>query len=65
MLAQKFIRLESEGGRLGEAIVREFGIGVHTLLYSKWITNKDLLYGTRNSAQRYVADWKGREFGGE
>ena len=27
----------------GEGIVREFGINTHTLLYLKWITNKDLL----------------------
>ena len=37
------------GGR--EGIVREFGMDVCTLLYLKWITNKDLLYSTGNSAQ--------------
>ena len=26
-----------------EGIVREFGMDTHTLLYLKWITNKDLL----------------------
>ena len=31
-----------EKGR-GEGIVREFGMGMYTLLYLKWITNKDLL----------------------
>ena len=36
-------------------IVREFGIDIYTLLYLKWITNKDLLYSTGNSAQYYVA----------
>ena len=36
-----------------------------TLLYLKWITNKDLLYGIRNSAQCYVAARMGEEFGGE
>ena len=36
-----------------------------TLLYLKWITNKDLLYSTWNSAQCYVAAWIGGEFGGE
>ena len=30
---------------------------MYTLLYSKWITNKDLLYSTWNSAQCYVAAW--------
>ena len=38
---------------------------MYTLLYLKWITNKDLLYITGNSAQYYVAIWMGGEFGGE
>ena len=38
---------------------------MYTLLYLKWITNKDLLYSTWNSAQCYVAAWMGWEFGGE
>ena len=38
---------------------------MYTLLYLKWITNKDLLYSTGNSGQCYVAAWMGREFGGE
>ena len=38
---------------------------MYTLLYLKWITNKDLLYGTGNSAQCYVAAWMGGGFGGE
>ena len=33
--------------------------------YLKWITNKDLLYSTGNSAQCYVAAWMGGEFGVE
>ena len=45
--------------------VREFGMDRYTLLYLKWITNKDLLSSTGNSAQYYVAGWMGREFGGE
>ena len=49
----------------GERVVREFGIDMYTLLYLKWITKKDLLYSTGNSAQCYVAAWMGREFGGE
>ena len=28
-----------------EGIVGEFGMDTYTLLYLKWITNKDLLYG--------------------
>ena len=35
---------------------------MYTLLYLKWITNKDLLYITGKSAQCYVAAWIGREF---
>ena len=52
--------------RWGEEIVREFGVNMYTLLYLKWITNKDCwLYSTRNSAQCYVTAWMGEEFGGE
>ena len=50
---------------MGEGIVRVFGIDMYTLLYLKWITNKDLLYSTENSAQCYMAAWMGGEFGGE
>ena len=41
-----------------------WGGHVH-MLYLKWITSKDLLYRTWNSALYYVAAWMGREFGGE
>ena len=41
----------------------EFGMDMYTLLYLKWITSRDLLYRTGNSAQRYVAAWMGRESG--
>ena len=44
---------------------REFGMVMYTLLFVKWVTKKDLLYSTRNSAQCYVAAWMGGEFGGE
>ena len=40
-------------------------MGMYTVLYLKWITNKDLLYSTGNSAQCYVAAWMGEGFGGE
>ena len=42
---------------------RQFGMDVYTLLYLKWITNKDLLYSTGNSAQCYVAAWMERSLG--
>ena len=48
-----------------EKIVREFGMDMYTLLYLKWVTDKDLLYSTGNSAQCYVAAWMGGEFRGE
>ena len=38
---------------------------MYTLLYLKWITSKDLLYSTQNSAQCYVEAWMGGGFGGE
>ena len=47
----------------GGGIVREFGMDVYTLLYLKWITNKDVLYSAWNSAQCHVAAWMGGEFG--
>ena len=37
----------------GKGIIREFGLTC-TLLYLKWVTNKDPVYGTENSAQHYV-----------
>ena len=48
-----------------EGIVMELRIDTYTMLYLKWITNKDLLSSIRNSAQCYVAAWMGGEFGGE
>ena len=38
---------------------------MYTRLYLRWITNKDPLYSTWNSAQCYVAVETGGEFGGE
>ena len=45
--------------------VSEFGMDMSTLLYLKWITNKDLFYNTGNSAQCYAAAWMGQQLGGE
>ena len=44
---------------------RELGMEMYTLLYLRWITNKDLLYSTWSSSQCYVADCIGGEFGEE
>ena len=48
-----------------DGIVRESGMDMYTPLYLKWMTKKDLLYSTGNSAQCYMAVWMGGEFGGE
>ena len=48
-----------------DGIVRESGMDMYTPLYLKWMTKKDLLYSTGNSAQCYVTAWMGQEFGGE
>ena len=37
----------------------------YPLLYLEWLTNKDLLYSTSNSAQCYVVAQMGGQFGGE
>ena len=37
----------------------------YTLLYIKWVTNKNLVYSTWDSAQSYVAAWMGGEFEGK
>ena len=52
------LRTQTYGCR-GEGIVREFGKVLYTLLYLKWITCKDLLYSTGNSAQCCVPAWIG------
>ena len=52
MIISNKLMVTEENGR--EGIIREFGIYMYTLLYLKWITSKDLLYGTVNSDQYYV-----------
>ena len=47
------LRKQTDGYQ-GEGIVSEFGKVMYTLLYLKWITNKDLMYNTWNSSQFYV-----------
>ena len=49
----------------GERIARDFGKVMYTLLYFKWITNRDLLYSTGNSAQCHVVACMGGGFEGE
>ena len=52
-------------GRMGEGVVRELGMGMHTMQYLKWVTNNVLLYSPEDSARCYVAAWMGGGFGGE
>ena len=52
-------------GCQGEGTVKDFGKIMYTLLYLKWITNKNLLFSTWNSAQRYAPAWMGRGSGAE
>ena len=56
---------ERTHGCQGEGIIQDFGKGMYTLLYLKWITNKNLLYSTWNSAQCYAPAWIGGGFGGK
>ena len=42
------LRKRIYGFRVGR-IVREFGMDMYTVLYSKWITQKGLLYSTWNN----------------
>jgi len=54
----RFTDLENESmaaGRKDGGIVMEFGVAMYTLLYLKWVINKDRLYSTGNSAQCYMA----------
>ena len=43
MNEEQIHRLRAARDRWREGIGREFGIDMHTLLYLKWITNKDLV----------------------
>ena len=45
--------------------IRGFGVDMYTLLYLKWIINKDLLDSTENSAQCDMSARMGGESGGE
>ena len=53
------------GKEKGKRIIGEFGMDMYTLLYFKWVANKDLLYSMWDSVQCYVADWVRKEFGRE
>ena len=48
-------------GKSKDGINQEFGINKYTLLYIKYITNKDVLYSTGNYPQYFVLTYKGKE----
>ena len=50
--------LWGSGGEWEEGIVREFGMHMYSLLYVKWITNKELLYRTLLNAM-WLPGWEG------
>ena len=56
--------LGSPGIRIGGRN-KKYRIDRYTVLYFKWIINKDLLYSTWKSSWCYVAAWMRVEFGGE
>ena len=45
----------------GGGINQEFEINIYTLVYTKQIINKDLLYSTGNSTQYTVITYMGKE----
>ena len=47
---------------LGGGINQELGMTIHTLLYIRQITNKDLLYSTGSSTQYSVLTYMRREY---
>ena len=57
----KKINLGIPGGKGVGGINWEIGIDIYTLLYIKYITNKDLLYGTGNSTQYSVMTYIRKE----
>ena len=48
-------------GVKGEGINWETGTDIHTQLYIKWKTNKDLLYSTGNSTQYSIMTYMGKQ----
>ena len=52
-------------GCWGEGIVRDFGKVMYTLLYLKWITNKNLPYIACGTLLNVMCHLDGRGFGGE
>ena len=53
--------MDTKGERGWGGMNWEIGIDIHTLLYIKQITNKDLLYSTGNSTRYSVMGSMGKE----
>ena len=51
----------TKGVMLGGGVNQEFRINIHTLLYIRQTTNKDLLYSTGNSTQYSVITYMRKE----
>ena len=49
------------GNLVGWGTNQKLGMNIHTLLYINWITNKDLLYSTKNSTQYSIITYVGKE----
>src|SRR5574337_463747 len=62
VIVRVFLKKQTYGCQ-EEETVGDFRKVMYTLLYLKWITNKDLLYSTCNSTQCYVPAWMGRVWG--
>ena len=54
-------KLMVTGGKKWGGINWKTGIDIYTLLYTEQITNKDLLYSTRNTTQYSVLTYMGKE----
>ena len=48
-------------GKVGGEINQELGISLHTLLFIRQVTNKDLKYSTGNSTQYSLLTYMGKQ----
>ena len=48
-------------GKGGRGINKEFRINIYALLFIKQVTDKDLLYNTRDFTHYFVITYKGKE----
>ena len=55
----------ARGEGCGEEVVKKFGMGLYTVLYLKWITNKDLLDSTVELCSMLCGSLDGRGVEGD